>query len=322
MTSEFDLIRRYFARPRATSGRARLGIGDDAALLRVAAGAEFAVTTDTLVEGVHFLRGTDPTRLGHKALAVNLSDLAAMGAVPRYALLALTLPTANARWIGAFSRGFFRLAQRYGVELVGGDTTRGPLSITLTAIGEVPAGQALRRDGAKAGDDIWVSGTLGDAALGLAALQGRIRLTGRNRQYCVECLEAPQPRVVLGRALRGIATAAIDLSDGLVGDLRHICERSGLSADVWFDYLPRPDQIGACRTMALAREVLLAGGDDYELLFTAPPRARKRIERAGFGNGVMVTRVGTIKRGPAGRVRVYEGSTLVRPPRGGYDHFR
>ncbi|MGH8620064.1 MAG: thiamine-phosphate kinase [Burkholderiales bacterium] len=322
MSSEFDLIRRHFARPRGTSARARLGIGDDAALLRAPAGAELAVTTDTLVEGVHFLRGTHPGRLGHKALAVNLSDLAAMGATPRYALLALTLPKADPRWLTAFSEGFFRLARRYGVELVGGDTTRGPLSITITAIGEVPAGQALRRDGAKPGDDIWVTGTLGDAAIGLAALQGRIRLTVRDRQHCVECLEMPQPRLVVGRALRGVASAAIDLSDGLAADLGHLCERSKLAADVWLDHVPRPDQIGACRTTALAREVLLAGGDDYELLFTAPPRMRMKIERAGFGNGVMVTRVGKITRGPAGRVRVYEGSTILRLPRGGYDHFR
>jgi len=321
VTSEFDLIRRHFARPAAASGRARLGIGDDAALLRAPAGAELAVTTDTLLEGTHFLRGTHPGRLGHKALAVNLSDLAAMGAVPRYALLALTLPKADTRWLTAFSEGFFRLARRYGVELVGGDTTRGPLSITVTAIGEVPAGKALRRDGAQAGDDIWVTGTLGDAAMGLAALQGHIRLTGRARQHCVECLEMPQPRVVVGRALRGVASAAIDLSDGLLADLGHLCERSKLTAEVWLDCVPRPDEISACRTTAVARHMLLAGGDDYELAFTAPPRMRAKVERAGFGNGVMVTRVGTLKRGSA-RVRVYEGSTLVRMPRGGYDHFR
>jgi thiamine-monophosphate kinase len=319
MTPEFALIRRHFTR---RTRRARLGVGDDAALVRCPPGRELAVTTDTLVEGVHFLHGTDPARLGHKALAVNLSDLAAMGATPRYALLALTLPRAADTWLRAFSRGFFRLARKYGVELIGGDTTRGPLAITITAIGEVPAGRALRRDGARVGDDLWVSGTLGDAALGLAALQGRIRLTGGDRRHCLEWLETPQPRVVLGQALHGIATAAVDLSDGLVADVGHICERSRLAAEVQIDFIPRPDQIGACRTTALAREILLAGGDDYELAFTAPPGARARVERAGFGNGVMVTRVGRMTRGPAGKVTVLEGSTVLRVPRGGFDHFR
>lgn len=319
MTPEFALIRRHFTR---AVRRARLGVGDDAALVRFASGCEAVLTTDTLAEGTHFLRGTDPQRLGHKALAVNLSDLAAMGATPRYALLALTLPRIDRRWLAAFSHGFLRLARRHGVELIGGDTTRGPLAMTITAIGEVPAGRALRRDGARAGDDIWVSGTLGDAALGLAALQRRVRLTGADRRHCVECLEKPEPRLVLGRALRGIATAAVDVSDGLAADVGHIAERSGLAAEIQLDFVPRPDQIGACRTAAQACEVLLAGGDDYELAFTAPPRLRARVERAGFGNGVMVTRVGRMLRGRAGKVTVREGSTTVRLARGGYDHFR
>ena len=239
MTPEFALIRRYFTKP---ARRARLGIGDDAALLRIAAGHELVVTTDTLVAGVHFLRGTNPARLGHKALAVNLSDLAAMGATPRYALLALTLPAIQPRWLTAFARGLFRLARQHKIELIGGDTTRGPLAVTLTALGEVPYGQALRRDGARRGDDVWLSGTVGDAALGLAALQGLIDLTGSDRQHCVEWLEAPEPRIALGIALRGLATAAIDVSDGLVADLQHICERSRVAAEVQLDTCRGPSR--------------------------------------------------------------------------------
>src|SRR3989338_7312950 len=241
--SEFDLIRRYFTR--ATPG-AMLGVGDDAALLQVSAGNVLAVSTDMLVSGTHFLPDADPFLLGHKILAVNLSDLAAMGAAPRWAMLAIALPPkddggADEVWLAQFSAGFFALAQQHGVELVGGDTTRGSLNLCVSIFGEVPAQQALRRSGAQAGDDIWVSGCLGDAALALAHLQGRIALSGAELAACLLALHRPQPRVALGLSLRGIASSAIDISDGLLADLGHILEASQLGAEIRFDALPVSD---------------------------------------------------------------------------------
>ena len=233
--TEFDLIRRYFTR--ATPG-ALLGVGDDAALLRVSAGSVLAVSSDMLVSGTHFLPDAEPFSLGHKTLAVNLSDMAAMGAQPRWATLAIALPDADDAWLEKFSAGFFSLAQHYGVELVGGDTTRGPLNLCVTIIGEVPQGRALLRSGAQPGDEIWVSGYLGDAALALAHLQGRIALSEADLDICVQALHRPQPRVELGLALRGIATSAIDISDGLLADLGHILEASRIGAQIDLVKLP------------------------------------------------------------------------------------
>ncbi|MBL8383594.1 MAG: thiamine-phosphate kinase, partial [Burkholderiales bacterium] len=273
MASEFELIERHFTR---TARRARLGVGDDCALFAGPAGHETVVTTDLLASGTHFLADTDPRRLGHKALAVNLSDLAAMGATPRYFLLALALPEARTEWIEPFAAGMFALAERHGVELIGGDTTRGALTICITAIGEVPDGQAIRRDGAASGDDVWVSGTLGDAALGLLALRGEAMLDGAERAFCVGRLESPEPRVDLGLALRGVATSMVDLSDGLAGDLAHIARRSGLSARLNADALPFSFAVlGQGRERRL--RCALAGGDDYELCFTAPVDARDLV---------------------------------------------
>lgn len=320
MPGEFDLIAKYFKRP---VRNALLGVGDDCALIAAAAGTELAISTDLLVEGTHFFAGTDAGRLGHKALAVNLSDLAAMGAAPRYATLALTLPEVDEDWLVAFSQGFFALADDHGVELIGGDTTRGPLSICVTIFGEIPEGGAIRRSGARLDDDVWVSGSLGDAALGLAHLEGRAALTEAEALRAVSHLEAPVPRVALGMALRGIATSMIDLSDGLAGDLRHLAAASGLDARVEAEALPVAP---ALARMPLAQRLALAagGGDDYELCFTAPRCAQDAVLSAGTGCDVPVTRIGTMTaiRGAVAAVLMADASgnpclTTVS----GFDHF-
>ena len=316
--TEFELIRRYFSRPAPS---AVLGVGDDCTLLRPALDMQLAVSTDMLVEGRHFLPGTDPRRLGHKSLAVNLSDLAAMGADARWALLALALPAADETWVAAFAEGFYALAARHGVELVGGDTTRGPLCISITVMGQVPPGLAMQRDGARVGDDIWVSGTLGDAALGLTHLQGRVALPEQAARHCVDKLESPQPRLELGGRLRGLASSAIDVSDGLVGDLGHILAASGVGAQLEFDRLPRSPALLSCSDTGLAEQCLLAGGDDYEVLFTAAPAERGALDTLAAELGLPLTRIGTIVAGqlPARVIRA-DGSEAV-VSHGGFDHF-
>lgn len=317
MTPEFALIEKYFTRP---VKRAALGVGDDCALLPVSAGCELAVSTDTLVSGVHFFADADPSRLGHKALAVNLSDLAAMGAVPRFFTLALTLPGIDEPWLADFSAGMLALADAAAIELVGGDTTRGPLSITITVLGEVPAGQALRRHGAQVGDDVWVSGELGGAALALAHLQGRIALPAAEVGALEERLHKPQPRVALGLALRGLASAAIDVSDGLVADLGHICERARLKATLEWERVPVP-AILVAQPLDLRMQCLLAGGDDYELCFCAPPSARDDLAALSDAQGLPLTRVGRVDMGrPVVEVRDGEGR-VVHTPAAGFDHF-
>jgi len=321
--SEFELIRRYFVRtgPAAPGpGRRASPIGDDCALLAAPAGLALAVTTDTLAEGTHFLPGTDPRRLGHKALAVNLSDLAAMGADPRWFLLALAVPDADESWLAGFAAGLFALADAQGIELVGGDTTHGPRTITITAIGTLPPGYALRRDAALAGEDLWLSGATGEAALGLAHLEGRTKLAPEAAARCVHRLEAPEPRVALGRALRGVAGAAIDVSDGLLADVGHIAERSNVDAEIDYEALPQAAALAACPDRALAERCLLGGGDDYELAFTAPPAKRAEVERAGRAAGVAVTRIGRILAG-APAVRLLAGGRPRPAPQRGFDHF-
>ena len=323
--SEFELIRRFFTHH---SPGAILGVGDDAALVRASAGTELAISADMLVEGRHFLRGADPALLGHKALAVNLSDMAAMGATPRWATLALALPGVDARWLSAFARGFMALARKHRVDLVGGDTTRGPLTICVQIMGEVPRGRALRRDGAKAGDEIWVSGRLGEAAL---ALEGRIKIAPRERAILARRLHAPTPRVSLGIALRGIARSAIDISDGLLADLGHICERSKVRAVVEWERVPVAPLVRKLASGRSAMAAALGGGDDYELCFTAPRARREAVERAGRLSRVPVTRIGRIVSGPS-RVQTVRGAARVdvvdadgkalRANRQGYDHFR
>jgi thiamine-monophosphate kinase len=296
--SEFALIERIFAqRARRSPSKATLGIGDDCALIAPEPGALLAVSTDMLVEGRHFLPDVDPRALGHKTLAVNLSDLAAMGAKPRAFTLALALEAPREDWLHAFAEGLFALADRFGCELIGGDTTRGPLNLCVTIFGDVPANAALRRDGARAGDDIWVSGTLGDARAALGLLRGewpRDLFDECERASLLRALERPEPRIALGLALRGLAHAALDVSDGLAGDLLHILERSRAHAAIDVDAIPRSS---AVRKLPLAaqRQCALAGGDDYELLFTAPEHARSAIADAGARANVALTRIGTIK---------------------------
>ncbi|OGA20926.1 MAG: thiamine-phosphate kinase [Betaproteobacteria bacterium RIFCSPLOWO2_02_FULL_67_26] len=317
--SEFEIIRRYFTR---RAHGAVLGVGDDAAIVRARRGWELVVTTDMLVAGRHFRADADPEKLGHKALAVNLSDLAAMGATPRWATLALALPRADARWLAAFSRGFMRLARRHGVDLIGGDTTRGPLNITVQAMGEVPAGAALRRDGARVGDDIWVSGALGDAALALSAR--RLSLTRGERARAGERLDVPTPRIALGEGLRGVARSAIDVSDGLIADLGHICERSRVASVVDLNRIPASAVVKRHLQRAAARQALLAGGDDYELVFTAGRARRAAIRRLSRRLRLKLTLIGSItrRRGSGTPVTVLDpaGRPIVTG-RKGYEHF-
>lgn len=316
--TEFDLIQRYFTRPAPS---AVLGVGDDAALLCVTPGMELAVSTDMLVSGTHFYPDVQPFQLGHKVLAVNLSDLAAMGAQPRWATLSLSLPQEDHDWLRAFSAGFFALAEAHGVELVGGDTTRGPLSLCVTILGEVPPGQALRRDGAQVGDDIWVSGTLGEAALGLAYLQGRVALPEDACGAALEALHQPDPRVDLGLALRGIAHSAIDVSDGLLADLGHILRASGVAAELRYDCLPRPSVIASGQVPhGLAQECVLSGGDDYELCFTAPATNREAIAALSDALHLPLAHIGEIVPGQGCKVCAVDGS-VMRIAREGYDHF-
>ena len=277
---EFDLIAKYFARP---VRRAVLGGGDDCALLQPTPGMQWAVSTDALVEGRHFLSTVPPDALGHKALAVNLSDLAACGATPVAFTLSLTLPRVDEAFLAGFAHGLYALADAHGIELVGGDTTAGPLNIGITVMGEVPPGQALRRGGAKPGDELWVSGRLGDARLALEAFRGQAALRGEAFEDVRRALERPQPRVALGVALRGVASAAIDHSDGLVGDLGHILRASAVGATLRLADIPHGPHVAAC-TEAQRRTCLLAGGDDYELLFAAPAAARARGRDAGAAN--------------------------------------
>ena len=321
MATEFSLIARHFTHP---APHTLLGVGDDAALIRPSRGQVLAVATDMLVGGRHFFMDADPAAVGHKALAVNLSDMAAMGASPRWATLAISLPDADERWVAAMAGGFMVLARRHGVDLAGGDTTRGPLNLCVQIIGEVPARRALRRDAAQPGDDVWLSGTLGDAALAVAARRGRLRLSPAQLKAAQRRLDWPLPRVALGLALRGVARAAIDVSDGLLADLGHICERSGVAAVVSLQRLPLSPLMKRCRERAAGIAALLGGGDDYELCFTAAPSRRAAVERAAAQARTPVTRIGCVIRAPAGAcaVAVVDGDGLpLALPRKGFDHF-
>jgi thiamine-monophosphate kinase len=325
---EFDLIARYFTR---STPRAALGVGDDCALLLPTPGTQLAISSDMLVQGRHFFADVEPCALGHKALAVNLSDLAACGAKPLAFTLALALPQADEAWLAPFSCGLLALADAHGCELVGGDTTQGPLNICITVFGEVPVShgksQALLRSGARAGDDVYVSGTLGDARLALEALRGRLALPAAVLAQARRRLEQPTPRVALGQALRGVASAAIDVSDGLLGDLRHILRASAVGATLdtsiainLIAACARPDWVRGIIDAEKQLDYVLAGGDDYELAFTAPASAREAVQAASRQAETPVTRIGQIDAEAGLRLLDAAGKALARSfP--SFDHF-
>lgn len=304
--TEFDLIARYFTRP---VKKAALGVGDDCAIINSSPGMQLAISSDMLVEGQHFFSDVSAYSLGHKALAVNLSDLAACGATPVGFTLALALPRADEAWLQEFSSGLWALADAHGCELLGGDTTQGPLNICITVFGEIPRGQALLRSGAQVDDDIYVSGMLGDARLALDALQGKIELPREILAQARQRLELPTPRVALGTALRGVATSSIDISDGLVGDLGHILKASGVGAQIDTDVTM--NLIAACTNTDWITDqfyaekqlqIVLSGGDDYELAFTSPPTARQAVHAASVSSQTPVTRIGVIQSQPGLRL--------------------
>jgi len=310
MTLEFDLIARYFTR---TTRQTLLGVGDDSALIALLPGMELAISADMLVAGTHFFADAAPYTIGWKSLAVNVSDMAAMGAQPKWATLALALPEVNEPWLAAFSCGFFACADAFNIDLIGGDTTRGPLTISVQIMGEVPVGRAIKRSGAKVGDGVWVSGRLGDAALALAHLQHQIVLPDDLRACCEDALHAPMPRVALGLALQGVANSAIDISDGLLADLGHILACSGVGAIVQARLIPHVQHPEALR-------LALTGGDDYELCFTVPADLYTRVIEIGEQLGLQLSCIGEIVAEPGVVVKNECGEALSFG-RAGYDHF-
>lgn len=334
--AEFELISRFFTSP--TTGNAAtdgvvLGIGDDAAILNVPAGAELIAAVDTIVAGRHFLADAAPAGIGHRALAVNLSDLAAMGATPAWATLALTIPSADPVWLEGFARGLWALAERHGVALVGGDTTGGPLTVSIQLLGHLPRGTALRRGGAASGDLLVVTGTLGDAGAGLWFAQARAtphavqeskgiatRVQDAHLRELIERFEYPTPRVEFGIAARGIASAAMDISDGLVADLPKLAEASGLAAAVAVERLPLSTALSASFSAAQARDWALGAGDDYELLLTVSPDRLGALQAAAASSGVILSTIGELRRG-SGVSWSFKGREFTPAVRG-YEHFR
>lgn len=321
---EFALINRHFRRTNTRlPSSVALGIGDDCALLAPSPGHLLAVSSDMLVEGRHFFPDTEPTALGHKALAVNLSDLAAMGARPLGFTLALALPAVDDAWLAAFARGLFALADAHGCPLVGGDTTRGPLNICITVFGELRPGQALRRDAAQAGDDLYLSGRTGEARVALELLRGTGWAQSNTPPGALdrlrERLERPTPRLALGQALIGLARSAIDVSDGLAGDLGHILTASSVGAELWMAHLPLPPELAALPAVHQI-DCLLRGGDDYELLFSAAPQARDAIDAAAQGCGTPVQRIGRICAAPGLYLLTEDGKRSPLPAQA-FDHF-
>jgi len=290
---EFDLIERFFKTGGGSNSTLNLGIGDDCALIKPLVGEEIAITSDMLVEGRHFFAGADPEQLGRKALAVNLSDLAAMGAKPLGFTLAIALPKVDTQWLEGFSRGLFAVANYFDCPLIGGDTTAGPLTISITAIGSIPHGEAIRRSGAQVGDDVWVSGTVGDARLALAALRHEITLPESDLKTIEHRMHQPTPRIELGMQLRGIANAALDISDGLLGDLKHILKQSHVDAEILLDLLPKSETLRR-QNQEVQNQFAASGGDDYELCFTASSSRRDAILNIGKALNLSITRIGQI----------------------------
>jgi len=317
---EFDLIETFFKRP---ARNATLGVGDDCALLPISPGQQLAISSDMLVEGRHFLSTVNPRSLGHKALAVNLSDLAACGAEPKAFMLALALPEVNAPWLSEFSKGIWDLAEAHHCDLIGGDTTRGPLNICITVLGEVPAHLALLRSGAKVGDDVYVSGHLGDARLALEVFRGRLTVPQSVFEQARLRMEMPTPRLALGQALRGIATAAADISDGLLGDLQHILKASHVGADLDTSQVLSTLASRAMCNLPLAtqRMLTLSGGDDYELVFTAPEHARAAIATLSDATDTPITRIGKVNGSQQLRLLDSEGHVLPNEFES-FDHFK
>lgn len=316
MSPEFNLIAKYFTR---ATPSADLGVGDDAALLRVSEGHQLAISVDMLVAGTHFFHDAAPYNIGWKSLAVNISDMAAMGAVPKWATLAIALPEINEPWLAEFSRGLFACADRFKVDLIGGDTTRGPLNISVQIMGEVPTGKALRRDGAKSDDDIWVSGNLGSAALGLAHLQNKITLDSEVAEHCLLALHTPMPRTILGLALRNKANSCIDVSDGLLADLGHILEASNLGATVALDNITCHDYLRLHLDKPMIQQCVLAGGDDYELVFTAPESQRHAIQQLTQQLNLPLSLIGKTTENLG--IQVTYKQQMLDISKKGFDHF-
>jgi thiamine-monophosphate kinase len=317
MASEFELIGKHFTRP---TQHTPLGIGDDAALIAPTAGMVLAVAADMLVAGTHFFPDAEPYDIGWKSLAVNLSDMAAMGALPRWATLTIALPRADEVWVERFAAGFFACADKYQVDLIGGDTTRGPLAISVQIMGEVQPRQTLLRAGARPGDEIWVSGKLGDAALALATLEGHLELSDEERDACLPALHRPQPRVELGLLLNMMAHSAIDISDGLLADLGHVLQASGVGAEIHLQYVPCSHAARQRLADPKVQQMLLTGGDDYELCFTAPARNHAEIAKVATLISVPLTRIGVITENVGLVVRGLDNEILdIGKP--GFDHF-
>ena len=316
MTSEFNLIKKYFTR---ACKHTDLGVGDDAALLSVTDGMQLVVSTDMSVAGTHFFADAAPYNIGWKALAVNVSDMAAMGAKPKWATLAIALPSVDEAWLAEFSKGFFACADKFGVDLIGGDTTKGALNISVTIMGEVPTGKALRRDGAQAGDDIWVSGSLGDAALGLAHLQGKIVLGSDALEASIHALHRPVPRAALGLALRDIASSCIDISDGLLADLGHILKASNCGAAIDLEKIPCMEFLKNNLEIPQFQAFILAGGDDYELCFTAPKNQHAEIQSLGKSLNLSLTCIARTRM-DIGLQAIYKNNE-IKLSKQGFDHF-
>ena len=313
MTSEFEIIDRYFKKK---TKQTALGVGDDAALINVQKNYQLVTSSDMLVENTHFLKNTNPSQLGWKSLAVNLSDIAAMGASPKWATLSISLPKINHAWLKKFSAGFFKCADKFGIDLIGGDTTKGPLSISITIMGEIKKNEALLRSGAKINDDIWVTGQLGLASMGLASIQGKLKLPPHIKNKCIRALETPIPKTSLGSHLSRYANSCIDISDGLIQDLRHILKASKVGASLFLNDIPCEKFIHTTKQY----QFLLNGGDDYELLFTAAKKNRSYIKKIAKKTNTPVNIIGTIIKKKSLSILSEQGKSIKFNPKG-FDHF-